>query len=708
MKYFFTLLLSVLLTNCKGQTSEVMTHKHTNALSKETSPYLLQHAHNPVNWRAWSNEALEEAKRENKLLLISIGYAACHWCHVMEEESFENEDVAQVMNNNFICIKVDREERPDVDQVYMSAIQLMTGRGGWPLNAIALPDGRPVWGGTYFPKKEWVNALQQLSKQYKETPQKFIDYAEGVEKGMVATELVQVNIEKSEFKTHKLSPIINHWKQSFDERFGGMKRAPKFMMPNNYLFLLKYAYLQKDEDLLAFVNTTLTKMAYGGIFDPIGGGFSRYSTDVKWHVPHFEKMLYDNGQLVSLYAQAYKLTKNKLYKTTAISTLKFVEEELYHKNGYFYSSLDADSVNKEGEKEEGAFYVWTKDELRNLLKEEYKLFADYYNVNDFGWWEHNNYVLIRKDNDIAIAKKHQISVEKLQEILTANLKILHNVRKKRNKPGLDDKTLTSWNALMLTGYLDAYEAFGDVHYLEVALKNANFILKVQLQPDGSLHHNFKNGKSTINGYLEDYATVIEAFIKLYENTLDSKWLFQAQNLTNYCYDNFYNDKNSMFYFTSSKDKQLVVRSTEYRDNVIASSNSIMAKNLFQLGFHFENKSYTATAKKMLHNVLPEINNYGSAFSNWLDLYLNISEPFKEIVVTGDTALQQIQQLHQHYLPNVLFSGVDTSIKQNTKTLNLPLLKDRVVNDKTYFYICEDSACQLPTENLQQTIVTLKK
>ncbi len=705
MKNLAIILFLTILSNCKGPNKIPMktSKKNTNALINETSPYLLQHAHNPVNWRAWSEEALLEAKKTNKLIIISVGYSACHWCHVMEEESFEDQEVAKIMNDNFICIKVDREERPDIDQVYMNAIQLITGRGGWPLNAVALPDGRPVWGGTYFSKKDWKNALQQLNKQYKNNPEKFIAYANNIVQGINSAENIQVNLNDSEFKTSKLQPIITQWEKSFDTRFGGLKSPPKFMMPNNYLFLLKYAHLQKDKKLLTFVNTTLTKMAYGGIFDPIGGGFSRYSTDIKWHIPHFEKMLYDNGQLVSLYAQAYKLTKNELYKNTLIKTLQFVEDELYHANGYFYSSLDADSVNKKGIKEEGAFYVWTITELKELLKEDYSLFADYYNINDFGWWEHHNYVLIRKKTDETIAEKHKISVKTLQETLQKNVKTLQIVRNKRKKPALDDKTLTSWNALMLIGYLDAYEALQNKHYLTIALKNANFIIKNQLKPDGGLYHNFKNGKSNINGYLEDYATVIEAFIKLYENTLDSKWLFKARDLTNYCFDNFYNDQNSMFYFTSNKNAKLIMRSIEYRDNVIAASNSIMAKNLFQLGIHFNNKNYTKTAKKMLHNVLPEINNYGSAFSNWLILYLNISEPYKEIVVTGNDALQIINTLHKNYLPNVLFSGINTQKENNNITKNLPLLKGRAIPYKTYMYLCTNNVCQLPTENIEDVL-----
>jgi len=710
MKHLTTSFLLILLFSCKGQNNTPVPTKHefTNALSKETSPYLLQHAHNPVNWKPWSENALNQAKTKNKLIIISIGYSACHWCHVMEEESFENTAVAKIMNDHFIAIKVDREERPDVDQVYMSAIQLLTGSGGWPLNVIALPDGRPVWGGTYFRKNQWISALEQLQKQFQEHPQKFIDYANKLEQGIITSDLVVSNPNDITFNTKNITPIVDQWKKSFDHKYGGAKRAPKFMLPNNYAFLLKYAHLHNDTALLEYVNLTLTKMAYGGVFDHIDGGFSRYSTDIRWHIPHFEKMLYDNGQLVSLYAQAYKLTKNVLYKSTIEKTLQFVAQELYHKKGYFYSSLDADSYNHLGEKEEGAFYVWNKVELKTILKNDYKLFADYYNVSEYGYWEKNNYVLTRKDNDKKIAKKFDITITQLQTTITACLNTLHNVRNTRKKPSLDDKTLTSWNALMLTGYLDAYEALGDKKYLQIALKNANFILNNLQKKDGGLFHNFKNGKSSINGYLEDYATVTEAFIKLYENTLDPKWLINAKSLTDYCFSHFYNKDNNLFYFTSDDDPKLVVRNTEYRDNVIPASNSIMAKNLFILGIHFNNKTYTETAKKMLHNIIPQINNYGSGFSNWLDVYLMNSEKFQEIVVCGNDALLKINTLKKHYLPNTLFAGNNTSKENNVLSASFPLLKDRTTPKQTYIYICENSACQLPTENTDKALLLIKQ
>ena len=412
---FIVLTLTILLLNCKNSTPIKMTQQHTNSLINETSPYLLQHAHNPVNWYAWNSETLQRAKSENKLLLISVGYAACHWCHVMEHESFEDSLVAQVMNDHFINVKVDREERPDIDQVYMNAVQLMTGRGGWPMNVIALPDGRPFWGGTYFRKDQWISALNQISKLYEDTPEKIYEYADKLEQGIKNMDVVHLNTDEPHFELNFINETVKNWSSQFDFKDGGMSRAPKFMMPNNYHFLLRQAYQNNDKILQDFVNFTLTKMAYGGVFDQIGGGFSRYSVDTKWHVPHFEKMLYDNGQLVSLYSDAYLITKNALYKEVVVQTLDFIKRDMTTENGAFYSSLDADSNNEEGKLEEGAFYVWQKEALKTLLKEDYALFSDYYNINSYGLWEHDNYVLIRKDADDAIRKKYELTNELLRE-----------------------------------------------------------------------------------------------------------------------------------------------------------------------------------------------------------------------------------------------------------------------------------------------------
>jgi hypothetical protein len=678
-----------------------MEHQYTNALVNETSPYLLQHAHNPVNWNPWNEKTLANAKSEKKLILISVGYAACHWCHVMEHESFEDILVAQVMNKNFINIKVDREERPDVDQVYMSAVQLMTGRGGWPLNVIALPDGRPVWGGTYFKKEQWISALEQISKLYIENPDKLYEYANKLEQGIKALDVVELNTDEPVFEKQYIDDAVKNWSKQFDNNFGGMNRAPKFMMPNNYHFLLRYAYQNSDKKIQDFVNLTLTKMAYGGVFDQIGGGFSRYSVDAKWHVPHFEKMLYDNGQLVSLYSDAYLITKNELYKNIVKETLEYIKRDMTTKNGAFYSSLDADSKTPEGELEEGAFYVWTKDELKTLLKEDFEIFSDYYNVNNFGHWEHDNYVLIRKDGDSSIIKKHSVTEAILDGKKTSWKTILLEARNKREKPRLDDKTLTSWNAIMLKGYVDAYRVFGDEDYLASAEKNANFILNTQLREDGGLYHNYKNGTSTINGYLEDYASTIDAFLALYENNLDEKWLTTARDLANYSLDHFFDKKSNMFFFTSNQDDALVSRSIEYRDNVIPASNSIMAKSLFKLSHYFDNEYFNKTAITMLNNVKPEMQEYPSGYSNWFDLMLNYSNPYYEVAIVGADAKEKIAELNKTYIPNKLIAG---STKENT----MPLLENRFNPNNTLIYVCVNRACKLPVSEVKDAIKFIKK
>jgi len=695
------MILALALFNCKSQTSEQMAHKYTNDLINETSPYLLQHAHNPVNWKAWNDNTLAEAKASNKLILISVGYSACHWCHVMEHESFEDTLVAQVMNDKFVNIKVDREERPDVDQVYMNAVQLMTGSGGWPLNVIALPDGRPVWGGTYFRKNDWMNALNQISTVYNDSPEKLYEYADKLEEGIKSMDLVSLNSEEANFKKETLADAVDKWTKSFDRKKGGLNRAPKFMMPNNYHFLMRYAYQNNDDELLEYVNTTLTQMAYGGVYDQIGGGFSRYSVDDKWHVPHFEKMLYDNAQLVSFYSDAYLLTKNELYKSVVYETLAFVERELRTDDGIFYSSLDADSLDENGELEEGAYYVWQKEELKQILGEDLEVFSDYFNINNYGLWEKGNYVLIRRDTDEEIAKKHDISVQELHGKLASWKKTLLDIREKRSRPRLDDKSLTSWNALMLKAYSDAYRVFNEEAYLEAALKNANFIADKQLKGDGSLYHSYKDGKSTINGYLEDYATTIEAFITLYENTFDEKWLNKARDLSNYTFDHFFDDTNKMFFFTSDEDVSLVTRNVEYRDNVVPASNSIMAKNLFKLSHYFDNESYANTAKTMLNNISAEMESYPSSFSNWLDLMLNYTNNYYEVAIAGTNAFSKIHELNETYVPNKILAATETENE-------MPLLLNRFNDDETMIFVCVNKACKLPVSEVEDALKLIDK
>ena len=686
----FFLLLIIMINSCSEKTS-----KMSNNLINETSPYLLQHAYNPVDWNPWNKQYLEKAKKENKLIIISIGYSSCHWCHVMEKESFEDSLVASIMNEKYISIKVDREERPDVDQVYMNAVQLMTGSGGWPLNVVTLPDGRPIWGGTYFPKDQWINALTQISDLYNKEPERFINYADTLEKGIKSLDIITTN-DNQELSSIDIDKHIGSLVNKIDKKNGGFSGAPKFMMPNNIHFLLRSAYQNNDKETLKLVNLTLEKMAYGGVYDQIGGGFSRYSTDEKWHIPHFEKMLYDNAQLISLYSDAYLITNNELYKNVVYETIHFVLKELTNSNGGFYSSIDADSKSLDGKENEGAYYVWKEDELKKLLKDEFIVFSDYYNINKYGYWEDDNYVLIKNKSDAAFAKAHNLSKEEVSKKIDAWKKILIKARDKRSRPNIDDKILTSWNGLMIDAFIDAYRVFKDKDFLDVASSSAEFILKNMKKSDGGLYHSHKDGKSKINGYLEDYATTIQAFLNLYENTLDEKWLNTSNDLIKYTYKNFFNAETNMFYFTSKLDDKLISRTVEFRDNVIPSSNSIMANNLFKLSHYFDNNIYLSSSQQMVNNIKDQIALYPSGFSNWMNLILNINKNFYEIAIVGNTAIEKIKELNENYLPNKIIIG---SLESNP----LPLLKNRFVEGETYIYVCVNKACKMPVKTVKEAL-----
>lgn len=695
MKTLYPFLLTIFFFSCNGQTPKMSKYKHTNTLVNETSPYLLQHAHNPVNWFPWNNETLAKAKKEGKLLIISIGYSACHWCHVMEHESFEDEQVAQVMNERFINIKVDREERPDIDQVYMNAVQLMQQRGGWPLNCIALPDGRPVWGGTYFPKEQWIEQINQVANFYEQRPQDMIDYAEKLASGIQQSELVSYNKQKADFSWTDLDRMVEPWAKQFDYKEGGPNRAPKFPIPNNYLFLMRYAHLKKDNILSKYVQLTLEKMAWGGIYDQVGGGFARYSTDKDWKVPHFEKMLYDNAQLVSLYSEAYSCYGVEMYKDIVEQTLAFVERELSHHNGAFYSALDADSEGVEGK-----FYIWKKEELKSLLGQDYLLFAKYYNINNKGLWEHGNYILLKDQSDTDFCQKENIELDDFQQKVKKWQSQLLEERELRTRPGLDDKSLTSWNALMCQAYADAYLAFGNTYYLHNAIKNARFIVDKQCQNDNSLWHSYKDGKSSINGFLEDYAFTIQAFIRLYEATFDEQWINKAKDLADYCQAHFYDTKSGMFYFTSDLDAPLVARKMEINDNVIPASSSTMANNLFVLGQLLDNSDYLNMAKVQLNNIKSDMPSYGSGYSNWAILMLKYVAPFYEMAIVGPSAQKKALEFKKHYAPNTLLLG-------STTDSPLPLLQNKMLEGQTTFYLCQNKSCQLPTTELPAVLDLIK-
>lgn len=668
--------------------------KEANSLIHASSPYLLQHAYNPVEWYEWNETSLKKAKDENKLIIVSVGYSACHWCHVMEHESFESHEVAEVMNKHFVCIKVDREERPDIDQIYMLAVQLMNGNGGWPLNAICLPDQRPIYGGTYFRKADWINILLNLANLWQKEPEKAIKYAERLTEGLQQAELIETGEEELTFNEDQLVEIVEPWKRNFDITEGGYNRAPKFPLPNNWSFLLRYAYLKDDQNVMMAVMRTLEAMAMGGIYDQIGGGFARYSVDAKWHVPHFEKMLYDNGQLVSLYAEAYQCLKYEPFAEIIKETIDWVDREMTSPDGLFYSALDADSEGVEGK-----FYVWSKAEFDEVITEHNELLTEYFTITADGNWEeeHTN-ILLRKVFDEELIEKYKVSKAELLGIIAEAKSKLLSVRSSRVRPGLDDKCLTAWNAQMIKGLADAAQVLDNDVYYEKAKKAASFILNNLIDEDGGLYRNYKNGKASINGFLDDYAFLIEALIGLYETDFNEAWLNEAQELTDYVLANFVDENNMMFFYTSNKSEDLIARKHEVMDNVIPASNSVMAQNLQKLGLFFDNEAYRDRASAMLRAVQPRIKSYGSAYSNWSIQLLNEVYGVNEIAIAGTDFRKVKKEFNQQYIPNkITLAGAKST---------LPLLQHKQ-SDETKIYICRDKTCQLPVATVEEALEHIK-
>ncbi len=665
-----------------------------NSLIHASSPYLLQHAHNPVEWYEWNEASLKKAKDENKLIIVSVGYSACHWCHVMERESFENHEVAEVMNKHFVCIKVDREERPDIDQIYMLAVQLMNGNGGWPLNAICLPDQRPIYGGTYFRKADWINILLNLANLWQTEPAKAIKYAERLTEGLQQAELIEDRNELLTFKEEQLIEIVEPWKRNFDISEGGYNRSPKFPLPNNWSFLLRYAFLRDEQSVMMAVMRTLDAMALGGIYDQIGGGFARYSVDGHWHVPHFEKMLYDNAQLVSLYAEAYQCLKYEPFAEVVKETIDWIDREMTAENGLFYSALDADSEGIEGK-----FYVWSKADFDQLVGEHHQFLAEYFNVTDTGNWEeeHTN-ILRRTVLDEDLMAKYSLNKADFETIIAQAKAKLLAVRNERIKPGLDDKCLTAWNAQMIKGLADAAQVLNNELYYEKAKRAASFILNNLMAEDGGLYRNYKNGKATIPGFLDDYAFLIEALIVLYEIDFNEAWLNEAKELTEYVLTNFTDESNAMFYYTSNQGESLIARKHEVMDNVIPASNSAMAQNLQKLGLFFDEESYLERASTMLKAVLPRIKSYGSAYSNWCIQLLNEVYGINEIAIAGPDFKSVKEEFNQQYIPNkITLAGTKST---------LPLLKHKQ-SEQTKIYICRNKTCQLPVGTIDEALKHIK-
>ncbi len=658
-----------------------------NRLATANSPYLRQHSDNPVDWFPWGEEALAKARKENKPLIISIGYAACHWCHVMAHESFLDAEVASFMNAHFVSIKIDREERPDIDQVYMEAVQHITGGGGWPLHAFALPDARPFHGGTYFARNQWLDLLKRIHSVYEN------HYADLEIQANTLTTAIQTNVfstppagEDILFSREQYDAFFDGWDKLMDRKDGGFATAPKFPMPVVWNFLLQYQYLTGNKPALDFVTNTLEAMAKGGIYDQIGGGFSRYSTDKSWKVPHFEKMLYDNAQLISLFAHAYQVTNNPEFSGIVRETIAFCERELMNEEGAFYSSLDADS-----EGEEGKFYSFSAKEFREALDPDvFRLLTAFYQVTEEGNWQPERNILWRKRTYAEFALQNEISGESLEKILHTARQQLLAVRAQRIRPATDEKIITAWNALMMQAYIDAYHALGSDACLDSAIKLAQFIERHMFSVEGRLFRSFRDGKTTIPAFLDDYSLLAYGLIGLYETTFDIHWLELAHDLARFALEHFTDANNVLFFYTSDLSETLIARKQEIPDTVIPSSNSVMAHVLIKLGHLYDNPAYLSKALALLKQVVNGDSSHNPYYANYARAIGLFAYPVNEIAISGEKALEKNRILQGHYLPTSLFLGGNEE--------NLPLLKDKRVKNATKIYVCRDKICRLPVED----------
>ena len=670
-----------------------------NRLSQESSPYLLQHANNPVDWYPWGEEALNKAKEENKPILVSIGYAACHWCHVMEHESFEDEEVAKLMNERFVNIKIDREERPDIDKIYMDAVMIMTGRGGWPLNAIALPDGRPIFGGTYYPKETWMDILTQVSDMARTNPQKTLEYASNLEQAILDGGDLHKAQKAFSLTEGELNDMVAHWINNMDPKYGGRKtQSNKFPLPMNNLFLLRCAFLMEKngmelaDQVRHAAHTTLEKMALGGIYDQVGGGFARYSVDAFWKVPHFEKMLYDNGQLMSLYSEAYQAEKDpssasaQLYKRMVFQSADFMERELTSPEGGCYSSLDADS-----EVVEGKFYVWSFDEIDLILGKKGRLFSDYHNIHPYGNWEGSN-ILFALETEEEFAERWKLDVATFKAEMQEGREKLLKAREGRIRPGLDDKILASWNGLMMKGYADAYRVFQENRFLENAKGIATFIRENMFDGE-KLSRNYKNGKATITAFLDDYANVIDGLLALYQVSFEQEWLDFATELISYVKAHFYDEKSGMFLYTSDTEEVLIKRKMEVQDDVIPSSNAILAHAFHTLWLFTHEAEYQQFYQQMLANVKENVVSSAMWHAAWAQLFLKEYFRHYEVAITGNEAKAFRLALAKNYYPNRVFAG-------DSKESELPILHQRMAEETTV-YVCEGFTYQLPVKTVAE-------
>jgi uncharacterized protein YyaL (SSP411 family) len=662
--------------------------KYTNALIHSSSPYLLQHAHNPVNWEEWHPELWEQAKQKDRLVLISIGYSACHWCHVMERESFEDEQTAALMNSIFINIKVDREERPDVDMVYMDACQLMTGRGGWPLNVICLPDGRPVYAGTYFPNENWQQAILQLQALWQTDKAKADEYANKVFQGI--SQMNAVHLEPSQtFSKSSIGALYQQLSEGFDWEEGGANRVPKFPLPNQYEWLLDYHLQTADEEAKDFVNLSLLKMANGGIYDHLRGGFCRYSTDGHWFAPHFEKMLYDNAQLISLYSRAFGITDAPLYREIVQDTIRFCNTELSDGVAY-YSALDADS-----EGIEGRYYVFTHQELSQCLNEEELTFAEtLFSCTETGNWEHGYNILFRKLAPLQVLQTLNIDVTSYTVLLKTVKSKLLAFQQQRPRPGLDYKIITAWNGLMLKALSDAGTYLNDKSYIGQAETLANW-MKTQLWHDGQLYRIYSLNKKSVNGFLEDYACYAEGLLALFSATGKEEYASFAMELTEAAIKRFRDPETGIFYFSPNDGEALLLRKTDLGDDVINSASSVMAHVLCKLGTIYQRPGMMRMGYQMLDAARTQLKAHPGWYSNWGRLALAESTGFIQISCTGHGAGNAARQLLKTTPAHAQISFAETNS-------TLPQFQSKI-GDSLKIYICLGETCLEPVNSVEQAV-----
>jgi uncharacterized protein len=662
----------------------------------------LQHAGNPVDWYAWKPEAFERAVKEDKPILVSIGYSTCHWCHVMERESFENKEVASFMNEHFINIKVDREERPDVDHIYMEACQAISGSGGWPLNCFLTPDGRPFYAGTYYPPRpaynrpSWMQLLEHILSVFREKRQTVEDQADQLTRIIQGADSIFISdaiAEKDRGKvfTPRLpESIFENLRNNFDSEEGGFGGAPKFPGAMSLKFLLDYYFYSGNQEACDHVLFSLEKMIRGGIYDQLGGGFARYATDRAWLVPHFEKMLYDNALLVSLLADAYRLTRNDLFRETIEETLAFVQREMTGPEGGFYSALDADS-----EGEEGKFYVWSKPQIDEVLGHDSALFCDFYGVTEGGNWEGKN-ILHRSRSLEEFAEGKKMPANDLKALFHKCRETLFQKRAGRIRPGLDDKIILGWNALQCSAYAQAYAAVQNEAYREAAMRNIRFLLDRFAQPNGQgLYHTFKEGRAQYEAFLDDYAFLIAALIDVYEITFQTEFLRIADRYTTYVMENFLDPEQKMFYFTSEKQHDLILRKKDMYDSAVPAGNSTMAHNLQRLGILVGNERYRELGVHMLSRVAEAVVKYPSSFARWAGALTYQAFPPFEIAVTGERAIEAASGINAWFLPNKVIMA--SSVEENS----FPLLAGKGVRSDTNIYVCKDYSCQMPVKTLEE-------